>query len=92
MGCGALRRVDKDTAEIKRMYVDPHARGLGIGRALLIALEAEARQLQARNLVLETGKRQREALGLYESAGFARIPAYGEYVGCPLSICMGKQI
>lgn len=92
VGCGAIRRVEESTAEIKRMYVKPNARGLGIGRVLLMALEAEARKLQVNRIVLETGDRQPEALALYESVGFARIPAFGEYVDSPLSICMGKWI
>ena len=92
VGCGALRRLDTDTAEIKRMYVAPEARGRGLGRLLLGALEGEARRLQVARIVLETGVRQREALGLYESAGYARIPSFGEYVDSPLSVCFGKPL
>lgn len=91
-GCGAIRRIDPETGEIKRMYVAPEARGQGIGRAVLAAIEAEARRLGARRIVLETGTRQSAALALYESAGFERIPAYGEYIGSPLSVCMAKDV
>ena len=90
VGCGAIRRLDRHTAEIKRMYVDPAARRRGIGRIILEALEAEARKLAASRIVLETGERQRAALGLYESRGFTRIPPFGEYENSPLSICMEK--
>jgi len=74
------------------MYVAPEVRGLGVGRALLLALEAEARGLGLRRVVLETGVRQARALALYERHGFSRIAAYGEYVASPLSVCLGKDI
>jgi putative acetyltransferase len=92
VGCGAVRRIEETTAEIKRMYVKPEERGQGIGRALLLALEAEARTLGVSRLVLETGLRQSEAITLYEHAGFSRIPPFGEYVQSPLSFCMAKEL
>ena len=92
LGCGAIRMLDADTAEIKRMYVAPGARGHGIGRMILDSLQSEARRLGARRLVLETGERQPEAVALYARAGFARIPAFGEYIGSPLSVCMAKTL
>src|SRR4051794_8487928 len=57
VGCGAMRRQDETTAELKRMYVDPSLRGRGIGRALLEALERETRTLGLVRIVLETGTR-----------------------------------
>src|SRR4029077_17212677 len=92
VGCGAVRRIDPGTAEIIRKFVRPDARGRGLGRFLLAALEGEALRLGARRLLLETGDRQPEALALYERAGFARIPPFGEYVGSPLSVCMAKDL
>jgi len=92
IGCGAVRRIDATTAELKRMYVAPAGRGIGIGRVILKALETEARRLGARRLVLETGERQPEALALYQRAGFVEIPLFGEYVGSPLSVCLEKQL
>jgi GNAT superfamily N-acetyltransferase len=92
IGCGAIRKLENDTAEIKRMYVTPEARRMGIGRKLLQALEAEGRRLGSRRLLLETGERQIDAMGLYIQAGFVRIPPFGEYVGSPLSICMAKEL
>jgi GNAT superfamily N-acetyltransferase len=77
------------------MYVAPTARGLGVGRQILNALEAEARRLGARRLVLETGPRQPEALALYAHAGFTQIPLFGEYLDTPhpdLSVCMAKDL
>ena len=91
-GCGAVRLLDGEAAEVKRMFVAPHARGAGVGKAILAALEAQARALGASRVVLETGLRQHAALTLYRRAGFIEIPAYGEYVGSPLSICFAKTL
>jgi len=74
------------------MYVSPEARGHGVGRAVLAALQTEARALGLARLVLETGIRQPEAIALYERAGFSRIPAFGEYVNSPVSVCMAKDL
>jgi len=74
------------------MYVEPSARGCGVGRMVLRALESEARRLQVNRIVLETGERQPEALALYQRSGFSRISAFGEFVGSPLSVCMAKEI
>ena len=76
VACGGLKRLDEGTAEIKRMYVIPAARGRGLGRSLLSALEEEARRLGYRSVRLDTGPRQAHARALYESAGYAAIPAY----------------
>jgi putative acetyltransferase len=92
VGCGAVRRIGERTGELKRMYVVPAERGRGVGRALLAALEAEARSLGLTRLVLETGVRQAEAIALYEHAGFSRIAPFGEYVGSPVSVCMAKEL
>lgn len=92
VGCGAVRSLEDGDAELKRMYVLPRFRGLGVSKAVLAALEARARALGARRIVLETGERQLEALRLYEQAGYARVPAFGEYVGSPLSVCMARAL
>lgn len=93
VGCGAVRRLDQETAELKRMYVVPSARGAGLGRRLVDALEAEARALGARRLVLETGVRQHAAQALYAATGFRPIPLYGEYCLSPdTSVCLGKNL
>jgi putative acetyltransferase len=92
LGCGAVRRIDPAVAEIKRMYVAPEARGRGVGRQVLLVLEAEARRLGATRLVLETGPRQPEALALYSRAGFVEVPNFGEYIGCEFSVCMAKEL
>jgi GNAT superfamily N-acetyltransferase len=93
LGCGALRIIDPQTAELKRMYVSPAARGRGLGRRLVAALEHEARALGVRRLVLETGVRQEAALALYRATGFRPIPLFGEYRRSPeTSICLGKEL
>ncbi len=93
VGCGAVRRLDQATAELKRMYVDPFVRGRGIGRALVQALEREARLLGMTRVVLETGTRLEPAIRLYEGMGYARIPLFGEYLSSPdTSLCLGKSL
>jgi GNAT superfamily N-acetyltransferase len=92
IGCGGVCRFDESRAELKRMYVVPEARGRGLGRLLLVELEAEARRLGYDGIVLETGDRQTEALGLYTSAGYERIPCYGVYATRALSLCFEKRL
>jgi GNAT superfamily N-acetyltransferase len=70
----------------------PEARGQGLGRGLLAALEDEARRLGYLGLVLETGDRQPEALGLYRSSGYAPIPCYPPYDSRALSLCFEKRL
>ena len=79
IGCGALRLDEDGYGEIKRMFVAPAARGLGIGKRLLVAIEAEARRLGLHTLRLETGIYQTEALGLYAAVGYREIRPFGEY-------------
>jgi GNAT superfamily N-acetyltransferase len=93
VGCGALRLLDAGTAELKRMYVSPIVRRSGLGRRLVAALEAEARALGVRRLVLETGVRQAAALALYRATGFHPIPLFGEYCLSPeTSVCLAKDL
>jgi len=93
VGCGAVRRLDESTAELKRMYVDPQVRGKGIGRALVESLEREARALGVTRVVLETGTRLAPAIRLYEGLGYIRIPLFGEYLSSPgTSVCFGKSL
>ena len=90
--CGGVCRIDATCAELKRMYVTPEVRGLGFGRRLLEALEDEARQLGYTRVVLETGVRQPEALGLYASAGYEQIPCYSAYAAQATSRCFEKML
>jgi GNAT superfamily N-acetyltransferase len=93
VGCGAIRRLDNTTAELKRMFVAPSLRGQGIGRAIIVALEQEARRLGVSRVVLETGARLDRAMALYEGMGYSRIPLFGEYLASPeTSLCFGKTL
>lgn len=87
LACGAIKRLDASSAEIKRMYTRPEARGRGLGRSILLDLINRGRGLGYTRLVLETGDQQPEAVQLYESAGFTRIPNFGYYVGVENSLC-----
>ncbi len=92
VGCGALRAHSPFVGEIRRMFVTRAARRQGVARAVLTKLEAHAQRLGYRELVLETGRRQRPAIALYSGCGFRRIAAYGTYVGDPMSVCFGKRL
>jgi GNAT superfamily N-acetyltransferase len=92
VGCGALRRLDGQRGELRRMFVTQQARRDGVGRALLARLEADALALGYRRLVLETGLRQKPAMALYRAGGWRRIPPYGNFVGDPTSVCFGKTL
>jgi GNAT superfamily N-acetyltransferase len=92
VGCGALRRYDAVTAEVKRMYVKPEMRRRGIARSMLRVLEARATSLGYKRLVLETGTKQPEAIALYESEGWAITEPYGAYKDEPTSRCFAKDL
>ena len=92
VGCGGICRLEEGVAELRRMYVAPPARGFGIGRRLLDALESAAIDLGYSSIRLETGFRQREAIGLYESAGFRRGDCWGPYMTDPKSVCYEKPL
>lgn len=92
VACGAVQRVDADTVEIKRMYVRPAYRGRGLARQLLTALEELARTAGCSTIRLETGTYLPAALALYTSAGYGRIPVYGQYIGNPYSVCFEKRL
>lgn len=91
-GCGAMKEFDPETMEVKRMYTPPQNRGKGIARKILSELEAWAVELGYTRCVLETGKRQPEAIGLYQKCGYQIIPNYGQYIGVGNSVCFEKWI
>ncbi|MGA8847340.1 MAG: GNAT family N-acetyltransferase [Nocardioides sp.] len=80
------------TAEVKRMYVAPGARGRGLARQVLQHLEECAAAAGYEALVLETGVKQPEAIALYESSGYVRVPGFGYYRDSPLSRCFAKRV
>jgi putative acetyltransferase len=89
-GCGALRKWDEKTCEIKRMYVK-QAR-VGIGSQLLAELEARAVDLGYGRIILETRKINTGAVSFYVKNGYSLIPNYGKYIGSDLAICFAKNI
>ncbi len=92
VGCGGLRPLGPDSAEIKRMYVDPAARGTGVATALLRALEDHARELGIPRLLLETGTGQPDAMRFYRREGYEPIEAYGPYRGVSISRCFARDL
>jgi putative acetyltransferase len=92
VGCGALRAIDAQAVELKRMWVTPRARGRGIGRRLLAALEDEARRRGFAVAWLETGDRQPDAMALYERAGYRPVRCWGPYVGERHSRCYARRL
>jgi putative acetyltransferase len=92
IGCGAFKEYDTNTVEIKRMFVEPTFRGKGIAQQVLAELELWAKELQYTFCVLETGKKQPEAIALYQKVGYTIIPSYGQYLHVENSVCMRKQI
>ena len=92
-GCGGVQLFGAEYGELKRMYVRPQFRGLGLGKMILDRLVEHARRHGVRLLRLETGIYQEEAIGLYEAAGFQRIPPFGSYKKeDPLSVFFEKRI
>jgi GNAT superfamily N-acetyltransferase len=94
VGCGALKPVDGQpgVAEIKRMYTRSTARRRGVSRRILARLEQAAVDLGYREIRLETGAEQPEAVALYEAHGWHRIAPYGRYKDSPSSICFAKDL
>jgi putative acetyltransferase len=91
LGCGAVVLSDGH-GEIKRMWVQPEARGQGVAQALLALLEAEARAAACPSLVLETGPKQPAAIALYARQGFVRCGPFGDYRDDPMSVFMRKPL
>ena len=92
VGCGAMKEYAPKTMEVKRMYVLPDSRGTGIASKVLSSLEDWADEAGYEKCILETGKKQPEAVGLYKKCGYEMIPNYGQYVGIENSICFEKQL
>ena len=92
VGCGAIKEFSPEAVEVKRMYVMPEERGKGIASRILHELEEWARELSFKRCVLETGKRQPEAISLYLKNGYQRTDNYGQYVGVANSLCFEKRL
>ncbi len=92
IGCGCFKQLDEVTVEIKRMFVLLEYRGRGISKIILNELENWALELGFTKLVLETGKGQPEAIGLYEKLNYMKIDNYGQYADMPNSVCFEKKL
>ncbi len=88
--CGAFKKFEDDTVEIKRMYTHPDFRRKGLATAIVKELEEWAKELNYKKAVLETSLEQNEALSVYEKSGYTRIPNYGQYIGIEKSVCYEK--
>jgi len=92
VGCGAIKEYAADTMEVKRMYTKPGKRGKGIASQVLVELEAWAREMGFEKCILETGKKQPEAIGLNKKNGYKPIPNYGQYEGVENSVYFEKAL
>lgn len=92
VSCGAIKEFAPGVMEVKRMYTLPEHRGRGIAGKVLRELEKWAAELGCEKCMLETGKRQPEAIALYEKSGYRVIENYGQYVGVENSVCFEKEV
>jgi GNAT superfamily N-acetyltransferase len=92
IACGAIKEFAPQVMEVKRMYTLPENRGKGIAQKLLTELEIWAKELSCVKCILETGKKQPEAIQLYKKSGYNIIPNYGQYIGIENSVCFEKEL
>ena len=92
VGCGAIKEYDANAMEVKRMFTLPECRGKGVAAKVLEELEKWATELGYEKCILETGKRQPEAIALYKKSGYKIISNYGQYVGMNNSVCFEKEM
>ena len=92
VACGAIKEYEKGTMEVKRMFTRLDHRGKGIAARVLSELEKWAAEMNYSKCVLETGKKQPEAIRLYEKSGYKLIPNYGQYAGVENSVCFEKSL
>lgn len=92
VGCGAFKKLDSRSAEIKRMYTAPEYRGKGVASLILKELELWANELGYKYTILETGLKQQDAIRLYQKNGYIPTDNYGPYAGVPNSVCFTKTI
>ena len=92
VACGAFKYYEDSVVEIKRMFVSDGYRGHGVGMLLLAELETWAQENGIKACILETGKKQPEAIRLYTKAGYKLIDNYGQYQNIENSVCMKKEL
>ena len=92
VGCGAIKEYSDNTMEVKRMFVPLEKRGQGIASLVLRELELWTKELNFKNCILETGKKQPEAIKFYTKNNYQIIPNYGQYIDDENSVCFKKVI
>lgn len=92
VGCGAMKKYDDQTMEIKRMFVPVQVRGKGVASVILQGLEKWAEEIGYNKCILETGDKMPEAIGLYQKCNYQIIPNYGQYKNIQSSICFQKEL
>lgn len=92
VGCGAIKKFDNSSMEVKRMFVTENSRNIGIAQNILKELEVWIKELGYKKCVLETGKRQIEAVKFYHKCKYKIIPNYGQYIGMDNSVCFEKMV
>ncbi len=92
VGCGCFKTYDKDTVEIKRMFVKQAYRGMGISKKILTELENWAKESGYITSILETGNLQTAAISLYQKMGYEQTENYGPYTAIPISLCFKKNL
>ena len=92
VACGAIKAFDEKSMEVKRMFTLLERRGKGLASAILNELETWTKELGYKKTILETGKRQTEAVALYQKCGYKIIPNYGQYAGVENSVCFDKTL
>jgi GNAT superfamily N-acetyltransferase len=90
VACGAIKKYNENTMEVKRMFTSTESRGKGLAGMILSELQNWAKEMDYNRFILETGIRQKEAISLYNKTGFILIPNYGQYEGIETSICFEK--
>lgn len=92
VGCGAFKKFDDTSVEVKRMYTLPKYRGKGIATKILFELENWAKEIENEFIVLETGKKQPEAIAMYKKNGYKIISNFDPYKGIDNSVCFRKKL
>lgn len=92
VGCGAIKKLDADSMEVKRMFTNPDYRGRKIASEVLANLEVWAKELGYKRCVLETGKKQPAAIQLYLKNQYQITENYGQYIGVKNSVCFEKKL
>ena len=92
VGCGAIKKFDNTSVEVKRMFVSKDDRGKGVAQKVLQELETWAKELGCKKCVLETGKRQVEAVKFYQKCNYKVIENYGQYKEMENSVCFEKTL